>query len=450
MLADSKITLNASTAGGLTVPGAMTLGDTYTIGLKTCSTNQVLQYSGTAWACASVGTGTITGVTAGTDLTGGGTTGTVTLNLNTTKVPLLATANTFTANQTVDGTLTATGTVTAGSLSAATASIISTNAVPVQITSNVADATTTYSQASASTGEGWGVEGETDSSDPAAYGVFGLANNGSGNPIGVYGLGAASSSATGVFGQNQTESATGTAFSDFYVGSGVWGDGGASGPYGVIGTADTGVAGFFANSSTKFSIFIQNAGSGDPFVAGYGADVGVVNDWCEIDGSGDLSCTGTISPIVPIDGGKRIVGVSAIESPQNWFEDFGSGQLAGGVAIVTLDPDFIQTVNTEIDYKVFPVPNGDCKGLFVTHKTPTSFEVRELGGGSSSVAFDYRITAVRKNYEKVRFADHTHGLDGHKRMLAHAHATGATKQQSHMPTKKLSPARPLIPVKAVK
>ena len=98
MLANSKVTLNASTAGGLTVPGAMTLGSAYTIGLKTCSTNQILQYSGTVWNCASLGTGTgtITGVTAGADLTGGGTTGTVTLNLDTTKVPLLAAANTFT------------------------------------------------------------------------------------------------------------------------------------------------------------------------------------------------------------------------------------------------------------------------------------------------------------------------------------------------------------------
>ena len=61
------------------------------------------------------GDGTITGVTAGTDLTGGGTSGTVTLNLDTTKVPQLATANTFTGNQTVNGNLTATGPVTGGS-----------------------------------------------------------------------------------------------------------------------------------------------------------------------------------------------------------------------------------------------------------------------------------------------------------------------------------------------
>jgi len=53
----------------------------------------------------------ITGVTAGTDLTGGGAKGNVTLNLNTAKVPQLATANTFTANQTVHGNFDATGTV---------------------------------------------------------------------------------------------------------------------------------------------------------------------------------------------------------------------------------------------------------------------------------------------------------------------------------------------------
>ncbi len=53
----------------------------------------------------------ITGVTAGTDLTGGGTTGNVTLNVDTTKVPRLAAANTFTGNQSVKGNVTATGTV---------------------------------------------------------------------------------------------------------------------------------------------------------------------------------------------------------------------------------------------------------------------------------------------------------------------------------------------------
>lgn len=45
--------------------------------------------------------GTIAGVTAGMGLTGGGTSGVVTLNVDTTKVPQLATANTFAATQTI-------------------------------------------------------------------------------------------------------------------------------------------------------------------------------------------------------------------------------------------------------------------------------------------------------------------------------------------------------------
>jgi hypothetical protein len=45
------------------------------------------------------GKGTITGVTPGSGLLGGGTTGTVTLNLDTTKVPLLIGSNNFTAPQ---------------------------------------------------------------------------------------------------------------------------------------------------------------------------------------------------------------------------------------------------------------------------------------------------------------------------------------------------------------
>ncbi len=61
------------------------------------------------------GTGTITGVTAGTDLTGGGTTGPVTLNLDTNKVPQLIASNTFTGNQGINGNLTATGAVSGNS-----------------------------------------------------------------------------------------------------------------------------------------------------------------------------------------------------------------------------------------------------------------------------------------------------------------------------------------------
>jgi len=67
-----------------------------------------LKWSGSAWACSAVGTGTITGVTAGTDLIGGGTSGSVSLNIDLTRIPQLGTANSFNGNQTVNGAVTAT------------------------------------------------------------------------------------------------------------------------------------------------------------------------------------------------------------------------------------------------------------------------------------------------------------------------------------------------------
>jgi|HubBroStandDraft_1064217.scaffolds.fasta_scaffold01731_8 hypothetical protein len=100
-----------TTASGSGLTGGGTSGTLNLSLTNGCTANQVLQWSGSAWACSSAGTGTITGVKAGTALTGGGTSGAVTVNLDTTKVPLLAAKNTFTGNQTVNGNLNATGMV---------------------------------------------------------------------------------------------------------------------------------------------------------------------------------------------------------------------------------------------------------------------------------------------------------------------------------------------------
>ena len=111
-------TITGVTAGtGLA--GGGTTGNVPLSLLTSCAVNQVLHWNGSAWVCGSVGTGngTITGVTAGTDLTGGGASGNVTLNLDVTKVPQLTSANHFTANQSVTGNLSATGSISAGTLS---------------------------------------------------------------------------------------------------------------------------------------------------------------------------------------------------------------------------------------------------------------------------------------------------------------------------------------------
>ena len=94
------------TGSGSGLTGGGTSGSLNLSLTKGCANKQVLQWNGTAWACATpAGSGTITGVTAGADLTGGGTSGAVTLNLDTTQVPLLSAANVFTNNQTIEGSL---------------------------------------------------------------------------------------------------------------------------------------------------------------------------------------------------------------------------------------------------------------------------------------------------------------------------------------------------------
>jgi hypothetical protein len=129
--------------------------------------------------------------------------------------------------------------------------------------------------------------------------------------------------------------------------------------------------------------------------------------FCEIDNKGDFFCEGTKSAVVPVDNNTRKVALYAVEAPENWFGDLGTGQLADGIGTVKLEPNFGQTVNVDGDYHVFLTPKGDSKRLYISRTTPTSFDVRESGGGRSTLAFDYRIVARRKGYETVRLADKT-------------------------------------------
>jgi hypothetical protein len=117
---------------------------------------------------------------------------------------------------------------------------------------------------------------------------------------------------------------------------------------------------------------------------------------------GDIRVTGVKGAVVPHpDGSHRLL--SAIESPESWFEDFGEGQLKDGKVKIQLDPDFAKVVKTD-KYHVFVTSYRDSHGLYVTNRTNKGFEVREQRGGKSSLTFSYRIVARRKDIEGKRLA----------------------------------------------
>jgi hypothetical protein len=238
-----------------------------------------------------------------------------------------------------------------------------------------------------------GVTGSATSTSALAFGVRGTSN---------------SSKGIGVFGGTSALSQTSTAM---IPNAGVWGDSGVGQSLGVLGTTDNGIAVESLNNSDcsqgpcSASLIASNATTNAAsliFVA-QAPNNPVGTQFCNIDTSGDLLCSGSKSAVVGVGG--RAVALYAVESPENWFEDFGSGRLVNGAATIALEPTFGQTVNTASEYHVFLTPSGDCHGLYVAQKSPTSFEVRELGGGHSNIAFDYRIVARRKGYEQIRLAD---------------------------------------------
>jgi hypothetical protein len=168
--------------------------------------------------------------------------------------------------------------------------------------------------------------------------------------------------------------------------TGVWGDvnQGSHTGEGVLATANDTVAIFGQNNSDLPTAQFQNLttfGNASVFKT-----VGI-SGTCVIAANGNLNCTGAKSAVVPVEHGQKMVALYAVEAPENWFEDFGSGRLANGVATVALETTYAQTVNTHIEYHVFLTPKGDCNGLYVTNETAASFEVRE----TARRAFEYRV-----------------------------------------------------------
>jgi hypothetical protein len=387
-----------------------------TTGLSISPKGLITFASGQKFPGVGTGNGTITGVTTTSPLTGGGTSGAVTIGLDTSALAKdlngqyaqVNQANTFTQVQTIQA-----GNAIVNSLSVSnpggTAILGSGYGAGVEALGEgsgygvytTAD-TGLALYASSAAGAGilgkstqTAVEGDSNAHTLGQASVYG---NSSGNQPGVMGRFNGSSN---TFKQNWASLGN--------VAAGVFADSAVG--YGLMSFSDNFEAAEFYNTSSGPTIWVQNYGTGGtglneaqtvPVLVAEGR-----TGQCGIDSAGDVGCTGALKSIVPVDGGTRQVETYAVHSAENWFEDAGSSRLAGGVAVVAIDREFAETISDQAEYHVFLTPRGDCKGLYVTNETPDSFEVHELGGGTSAIEFDYRIMAKRKGHEAERLLDVT-------------------------------------------
>ena len=230
-----------------------------------------------------------------------------------------------------------------------------------------------------------GVMGHDFSTQQGQAGVEGTSTTGDG----VYGL--ASKTGLGVFGTSP------------YVG--VYGTPTANDGYGVYGYASniTNAYAVFGAANNNVGVGAYASGTGTALTVGTNNASAIVmkaytyfgGDFMSLDGSGNMILSGTLTqnstPAIVVR--KRGVAHAsyAAQTTSPAIEDTGEGRIAGGAGYVAIDPAFAATLDDRAPYEVLVTPMGDCRGLYVTGETPRGFQVRELMGGRSAVAFAYRI-----------------------------------------------------------
>jgi len=235
-------------------------------------------------------------------------------------------------------------------------------------------------------------------------GVYGYSEKGHG----VYGR-AGDVNGYGVWGQNNNSKGVGVAgfmggYAPADLTAGWWKPAGLfGGRNGVVGlTKETGGVGVVAECTAT-------SGSG---CRGIHARTNSTTGWAgKFDGSGNgiyisvpsgkkglQVASGTKSAVVGTSDGSRLLYTE--EATEVWFADYGFGRLQDGLAVVSIDSVFAQTVNLEEPYHVFIQAYGNAE-LYVANRTSAQFEVH-LRDGDPNVEFSYRLVASRLGYEGQR------------------------------------------------
>jgi hypothetical protein len=231
----------------------------------------------------------------------------------------------------------------------------------------------------------------------AVQGVYGGSGTGAG-VLGNYNGTNTSNTRSGVSGICSTPNITITA-----GGTGVYGYNGIA-----TGNQHMGVLGSY--NGAAFGLGVVGIGFGGGIMSGNN-DVGVVgwrannNNYSGYFNGNHAVANGTKSASVPTSQGNQLL--YCMESPEVWFEDFGTAKLIDGVAYVELDPMYLETVliDEEHPMHVFVQVQGECEDVYVV-PGETGFTVKEKNSGTSTVTFSYRLVAKR-----AHFPDHRFGSD---------------------------------------
>lgn len=117
--------------------------------------------------------------------------------------------------------------------------------------------------------------------------------------------------------------------------------------------------------------------------------------------------TGTVSEIVPTANHGRVT-LTCPESPEYWYQDYGTVTMVNGQAHVTLDPVTAEIIvvdaNNPIRVFATPVNMLNFNGVTIMNQTATGFDLVELNGGTHSGQLHYQLVMKPKtNYGEGRF-----------------------------------------------